>query len=74
MSKVKGVFETRFGESPSGFRTTKDVDEFLEDRLGRKLKVVRSCDQNFVRAQGNAFPIREYEIDQLVDEELRKKP
>jgi len=70
----KGIFERRFGVAPTRFCTTKEVDDFVEKRLGRPLKVVRSRSQSFVRPQGNVFPVREYDVDKLVDDELRKSP
>jgi hypothetical protein len=56
-------FEEKYGVDITDFKSTVEIDEFLEKRLGRKLEVKR-CD---------IFPIKHADIDnidKLLDEQL----
>jgi hypothetical protein len=40
MKKTTVFFEERFGVDISEFRSTKDIDEFIERKLGRPLRII----------------------------------
>jgi len=64
------IFESRFGVDINQFSSTQEIDEFLEKKLGRKLRVVR-LDQGVVDDTGNVFMLSDYDIDRIIDEELK---
>jgi len=56
------LFEKVYGVNIENISTTKEVDEIIERKTGRKLRVVNV----------EMFPIRSYDIDEMVDEALRE--
>ncbi len=70
MVKKTVIFESRFGVDINQFSSTQEIDEFLEKKLGRKLRVVR-LDQGVVDDTGNVFMLSDYDIDRIIDEELK---
>jgi len=56
----------------SQFKSTDDVDRFLEERSGKKLGVVRTSG-NVIEKVGNVLPVKRFEvenIDKIIDEAL----
>lgn len=49
-------FEDKWGETISKFASTRDVDNFIEERSGKKLDI-RRIDSNLVSRSGNIFKI-----------------
>jgi hypothetical protein len=60
-------FERAFGDDIGSFSTTKEIDRFVEERRGKKMKVVEISTP---LVPGNVFRIRCYDIDELVDRAL----
>lgn len=55
-------FEKKWGEKISNFASTKDVDDFVEKKSGKKLKV-KKIDSNLVSRSGNIFKIVSYKSE-----------
>ena len=54
-------FEKAYGVNIEDINTTKEVDEIIEKKIGRKLRVVSV----------EMFPIRSHDIDRMIDEALQ---
>ncbi|MCX6672702.1 MAG: hypothetical protein NTY37_02865 [Methanothrix sp.] len=52
-------FEKKWGEKISNFASTRDVDDFVEKKSGKKLKV-KKIDSNLVSRSGNIFKVVPY--------------
>ena len=63
------IFEKKYGADIKKFSTTEQVDEFIEGKLGRKLKV-KNHEGNVVTRRGSIFPFKNYEIDKKLDKIL----
>lgn len=68
-SKKTVIFEKKYGADIKKFSTTEQVDEFIEVKLGRKLKV-KVHEGNVVTRRGSIFPFKSYEIDKKLDKIL----
>ncbi|MDF0592102.1 hypothetical protein P0O24_00675 [Methanotrichaceae archaeon M04Ac] len=64
-------FEREYKTDISDFSTTEDVDEFLESRLGHKLKV-KKFDSNVITTRGGIFEYKEYDINKAFDKSIRR--
>ncbi len=62
-------FERVFGVNIDSIKTTKEVDEVVERRRNRKMRVVEIISP-VVYNRGNVFKIRKYDIEKLVSEAL----
>jgi hypothetical protein len=58
------LFEQHYNVDVSQFKSTRDVDRFLEERSGQKLGVVRTSG-NIIERVGNILPIKKYDIDKI---------
>ncbi len=67
-AKLGFIFEEMYGENPSSL-TLSEIDSLVFK--GKKPKVV-SIDTNVVSHRGNIFEVKNYDIDNEVDKELRK--
>ena len=65
------IFEKKYGADIKKFSTTEQVDEFIESKLGRKLKV-KTHEGNVVTRRGSIFPFKNYEIDKKLDKILNR--
>ena len=63
------IFERKFGVNIADFFTTKEIDEFIEKQLGKKLKVER-IESSVVSKAGNIFKLRDYDVDKRLDDIL----
>ncbi|MFA6332468.1 MAG: hypothetical protein WCX22_05915 [Methanoregula sp.] len=66
------LFERHYNVDVSQFKSTDDVDRFLEERSGKKLGVVRTSG-NVIEKVGNVLPVKRFEvenIDKIIDEAL----
>lgn len=64
------IFEEKYGVDIGKFSTTSDVEKFIEDKIGRELKVIEPCGHGIVSNRGNIFKIRDYDIDRMFDETI----
>jgi len=64
-------FERAFDVSINSFKTTEDVNKFIEKRRGRKLRV-RRIETPLVSRRGSIFRIGHCDVDELVDEALNE--
>jgi len=55
-------FEEMYGTDITQFRSTGEVDSFIEGKLGRKLETKRSS-SNLVSQSGDVFPEGRYDVD-----------
>ncbi len=65
------IFEKKYGANINKFATTEQVDDFIEDKLGRKLRV-KKFDNNVVVRRGNVFPIKDYDICKMISKRLKR--
>jgi hypothetical protein len=65
MSRKTVFFEEKCGENISRFASTKDVDEYIEKRSGKKLGIKR-INSNLVPRSGNIFKIVSYKKDKFM--------
>ena len=65
------IFERKYDVNVNDFSTTKEVDEFIEKKIGRKLQIVKIEDHGIVHTRGNVFKLRKYDIDHRFDETLK---
>lgn len=68
-----GIFEKKFGVSPSRFTSTSEVDSFVEEKIGKPLRPSVNHGNRFVMPQGNIFSLVDYDVDSMVDNALRKQ-
>jgi hypothetical protein len=54
-------FEETFGANIEDFNSIHEIDEFIEGKIGRKLKIKRY----------NILPIKDYDIDAEIDKRLK---
>jgi len=68
---VKTVyFEERYGVNITQFKSTEDVDKFLEERIGRALEA-KDIDNGLIDRSGNVFPVRNINIDTNLNKALK---
>ena len=63
------LFEKHYQVDVGEFKTTDDVDRFLEERSGRKLGVVR-ISGNIVEKTGNILPVKQINVDNIIDKAI----
>jgi hypothetical protein len=63
------LFEKHYQVDVGEFKTTDDVDRFLEKRSGRKLGVVR-ISGNIVEKTGNILPVKQINVDNIIDKAI----
>lgn len=66
------LFEKKYKVNIKNFKSTEEIDEFVESKLGRKLKSIK-LDTNIVDNTGNVIEVKEYDIDSLIDKALNNK-
>ena len=64
------IFEEKYGVDIEKFSTTSDVEKFIEDQIGRELRVIEPCGHGIVSNRGNIFKLRDYDIDRMFDETI----
>lgn len=65
------IFEKKYSTDIKKYNTTEQVDSFIEDKLGRKLKVKR-VDTNVVSLRGSILPLKRFDINKKFDALLRR--
>jgi hypothetical protein len=68
------LFERHYNVDVGQFKSTGDVDRFLEERSGRKLGVVRTTG-NVIERVGNILPVKKFDIEminRMIDNANRK--
>jgi hypothetical protein len=65
------LFEKKFRVDIKDFKSTNDVDNFVEGKLGRKLEITR-IRSPLIGGHRSPFPHRKYDIDKLLEEALRR--
>lgn len=63
-------FEERYGVNITQFKSTEDVDKFLEERIGRALEA-KDIDNGLIDRSGNVFPVRNINIDTNLNKALK---
>lgn len=63
------IFRKRFGRDPRSFRSTEEVDTFVEQKTGRKMKV-RLMHPNLVTRRGFVFPTKKTHADKTFKKAL----
>ncbi len=63
------IFEQKYGTDIQKFSTTEQIDEFIESRLGRELRVTPH-EGHIVTKRGSIFPLKNYDIDSNLDKIL----
>ena len=64
------IFEERYGVDIDKFSTTSDVEKFIEDKIGRELRVIEPGGHGIVSTRGNIFKLRDYDINRMFDETI----
>jgi hypothetical protein len=67
------IFEERYGVNINDFSTTKEIDDVIEKKIGRKLRGIKLDDHGIAHSRGNVFKIREYDIDRMFDETIKRE-
>ncbi len=63
-------FEKIYGVNITNFKTTEDVNKFIESR-GKKPRIVE-LESSIANERGNIFNIRHFNVDDLVDAALKE--
>ncbi len=64
------IFEEKYGVDIEKFSTTTDVEEFIENKIGRELQVIEPCGHGIVSNRGNIFKLKDYDINRMFDETI----
>ena len=64
------IFEEKYGVDIEKFSTTSDVEKFIENKMGRELRVIEPCGHGIVSTRGNIFKLRDYDINRMFDETI----
>ena len=64
------IFEEKYGVDIKDFSTTKEIDEVIEKKIGRKLKVLKLGHSTLVPGRGNVFKLRKYDIKRRFDDTI----
>lgn len=64
-------FEEEFNREIRDFRSTDEIDQFLESESGLKLQVVKTPG-NLVGRVGNVFEVKSFDINKEIDRILSK--
>jgi len=64
------IFEEKYGVDIEKFSTTRDVEKFIEDKIGRELQVIEPIGHGVVSTRGNVFKLRDYDINRMFDETI----
>lgn len=64
------TFEKRFGISSSSFKTTEDVDKFVEEKIGHRLKI-SSPFLDICSSRGSIFPIKDLNANEIFDKAFK---
>lgn len=65
------IFEEKYGVNIEKFSTTEDVEKFMENEIGRELKIVELRNHGIVSNRGNIFKLRDYDINRRFDEIIK---
>jgi len=65
------IFEERYGVNMNDFSTTEEIDKVIEEKMGRKLQIVKLDDHGIAHSRGTVFKLRKYDIDRRFDETLK---
>lgn len=65
------IFEGRYGIKVDDFSTTEEIDKVIEEKQGKKLKIVKFEDRGIAHSRGNVFKLRKYDIDRRFDETIK---
>jgi hypothetical protein len=66
------IFEKKYGVNVGDLSTTEEIDEIIEEKIGRKLQIIKLDDHGIVHSRGNVFKLREYDIDRMFDEAIKR--
>jgi|Deesub1362A_J573_1020465.scaffolds.fasta_scaffold00348_58 hypothetical protein len=67
------LFEEKYGVDIRNFHSTKEIDKVVENKIGRKLKVVKVGSRVVSSGRGNIFKIRKYGINKRFKKAIRYK-
>lgn len=70
MSKTV-IFEEKYGDRIEGFSTTENIDSFIENKIDRKLRVIKLEDYDVVSSGGSIFKLQKYDIGRMFDETIK---
>ena len=70
MSKTV-IFEEKYGVNIKDFSTTEDIERFIENKLDRKLQVIKLEDHGIASSRGSVFKIRKYDICRMFDKTIK---
>lgn len=65
------IFERKYGVNMNDFSTTEEVDRIIEEKIGRKLQIIKLEDHGIVHSRGGIFKLRKYDIDRRFDETIK---
>lgn len=70
MSKTV-IFEEKYGVDIEDFSTTEDIESFIENKIDRKLRVIRLEDHGIASSGGGIFKLQKYDIGRMFDETIK---
>ena len=68
------LFEKHYEVDVGQFKSTDEIDHFLEERSGRKLGVIRTS-SNIIEMLGNILPVKKFDVDNIdkaIDKAIEK--
>lgn len=65
------IFEERYGVNVNDFSTTEEIDKVIEEKIGRKLQIIKLDGHAIVHSRGNVFKLRKYDIGRRFDEIIK---
>ncbi|NTV47578.1 MAG: hypothetical protein HGB11_13915 [Chlorobiales bacterium] len=64
------IFEKLMGKSPKSFQTIEEINEFIEKRIGKKLKI-KLLYEDISSCRGSILPLKSYDPEKEIDNALK---
>jgi len=65
------IFEEKYGVDVREFSTTEEIDKVVEEKIDRKMKIVKLEDHGVVHSRGNVFKMEEYDIEKKFEATIK---
>ena len=62
----------KYGVNINDLSTIEEIDKVIEEKEGRELQIIKLDDHGIAHSSGNVFKLREYDIDRMFDEAIKR--
>lgn len=66
------IFKRKFGKDPKEFNSVKEINSFVEERIGHKLEVI-DIYPDICSSRGSILPVNDMNVDEIFENALNKQ-